>query len=327
MTRRNWTTALTAFVLAVGSASGAASAAAPAVAVTLKPIQSLVAALMAGVGAPVLIVDGAASPHTFTLKPSAARAIAEANIFVRVSPQVEPFTRKVVEGLGRDVTVITLAEDTPGLTLLDLRTSGTFEPHEHHDGDDEDANHHGSRAEASPGSALKDGHLWLDPANAVAIVDRMVRVLSDRDPEHRATFESNAKDLKDKLAALDAEIATQLQGDRGKPFLVFHDAIQYFEHRYGLSAAGAITLSPEQPPSAKRLAEVRQKVTSHSAVCVFAEPGFQPNLVAAVTEGTSARVATIDPEGLNLQPGPALYFELLRGLARDVSQCLAGKSG
>ncbi|WP_457825638.1 metal ABC transporter solute-binding protein, Zn/Mn family, partial [Staphylococcus aureus] len=61
-------------------------------AVTIKPVHSLVAAIMEGAGTPALIVEGQASPHTFALKPSSARAIEAADLFVRVSPAVEPFT-------------------------------------------------------------------------------------------------------------------------------------------------------------------------------------------------------------------------------------------
>ena len=84
--------------------------------------------------------------------------------------------------------------------------------------------------------------------------------------------------------------------------MVFHDAYQYFEHRFGLTAVGSITVSPEVQPSAKRLTEIRRKIAALDARCVFAEPRFQPNLVNAVIEGT-ARIGHARSRGHDDRPG------------------------
>ncbi|WP_045838198.1 zinc ABC transporter substrate-binding protein [Hyphomicrobium sp. 99] len=307
--------------LALAKISGAAAAETPKVVVTIKPIHSLVSRIMDGVGEPQLIVEGSASPHTFTLKPSTARAIHDADVFVRVSDQLEPFTRKIVTSLPSNVTVLTLA-GADGVTLLDQRQGGTFEKHEHgheeaagkaedHDDHDEDG---------------KDGHIWLDPQNAKAIVTDVAKTLEARYPEHADKIKANTAALISDLDALDNQLTTELKASTGKPFIVFHDATQYFEHHFGQKAAGSITVSPDVPPSAKRLTEVRRKLSSLGAVCVFTEPNFQPNLVAAVTEGTHARSGTIDAEGQMLTPGPGLYFDLMRGVAHSISNCLNGQS-
>jgi len=305
----------------------AAQAAAPAkVVVTIKPVHALVSQIMSGVGVPTLVVEGAASPHTFTLKPSTARAINEADVFIRVSDTLEPFTRKISTSLPAGVTVLTLAE-APGVALLDQRKGGTFEPHRHeahlldHDHAVDEAQHE-DHADHDEDAGGKDGHIWLDPQNAKAIVAVVAKTLAARYPEYADKISANAAALELRLDALDGELASALTGARGKPFIVFHDATQYFEARFGLSAAGSITVSPDVPPSAKRLTEVRRKISSLHAVCVFTEPSFQPNLVAAVTEGTDARAGTLDAEGQMLTPGPELYFELMRGLAHNLTSCL-----
>ncbi len=296
----------------VGSflAAPAAPAAEPDVVVTIKPIHSLVSQVMEGVGSPVLIVEGNASPHTFALKPSGARAIAKAQVFIRVSEHLEPFTRRLVEGLPRSVLLVTLADERLGVKLLDMRQTGVFEPHDHeHDREQE----HGD---------LKDPHVWLDPENAKAIIGAVAGALSEKWPEKSEVFQANAERARRRIDALSAEIAEQVQGVQDKPFVVFHDAYQYFERRFGLPAAGAITISPDQQPSAKRLTEVRARIRELKAGCVFAEPSFQPKLLAAVTEGTGARTGTLDPEGQMLDPGPQLYDTLMRGLAHDLVACL-----
>jgi zinc transport system substrate-binding protein len=262
---------------------------------------------MDGVGTPRLLVDGAASPHSFALKPSGVRAVQNADVFVRVSESLEPFTTKIVSGLPESVDVVTL-EEAPSLRLLDRRTSGTFGTHRH--GNDN-----------SSGNG-KDGHIWLDPDNAKAIVSHLAQVLAEAKPEAAVRLRANAEKVNARIDALAASLEAELGPLRHKPFVVFHDAYQYFERRFGLDAVGAITLSPELQPSAKRLKELRRKIKSLAAVCVFAEPMFQPNLVAAVTEGTSARSGTLDPHGNGLEPGADLYFELMANMGAGLKACL-----
>ncbi|MET0638991.1 MAG: zinc ABC transporter substrate-binding protein [Hyphomicrobium sp.] len=303
--------------------SAACAETTPNVVVTIKPIHSLVSRLMAGIGEPKLVVDGSASPHTFTLKPSTARAINDADIFIRVSDSLEPFTRKIVASLPPGVTVLTLA-GADGVKLFDQRQGGTFEKHHHEEAGE--AEHEGHDEHADHDEDGKDGHLWLDPDNAKAIVADVAKAIAARYPQYAAKVKQNEAALDADLDALNGELSSELKGAHGKPFIVFHDATQYFERRFGLGAVGSITVSPDVPPSARRLTDVRSKISSLGAVCVFTEPSFQPNLVAAVTEGTHARSGTIDVEGQMLPPGPNLYFELMRGLARNLSSCLTAQS-
>jgi zinc transport system substrate-binding protein len=282
------------------------------VVVTSKAIHSLVASVMAGTTQPTLLVDGSASPHTFAMKPSGAAALASADVFFRVSESIEPFTGKLVKSLPKSVKQVTLME-APGLVVLKRRTSETFGANDKHDHDDHGHDH---SADAN------DGHAYLDPDNAKAMVKQIAATLAERDPVNKPTYLANAAMLETKLATLTSELTQITAPIKGRPFVVFHDATQYFEARFGLTAVGAITVSPDVPASAKRLASLRQRISKLSAVCVFAEPLFQPNLVAAVTENTTAKPSTLDPEATALEPGPELYFALMRGLATATVNCL-----
>ena len=306
-------------LLASSLASSAPWAADPKVVVTIKPLHALVAQVMSGVGAPELLVKGASSPHSYALRPSEGRALHNADLFFRMSETVESFTIKVVKSLPKRVEVVTL-QDAPGLKLLALRTGATFEPHSH---GKETAHGHGHSHHAKPqkGDAI-DGHAWLDPDNAKVIVERIQQALGARYPEHAPAFKANAAALAAKLDALASELEGDLKPVADKPYIVFHDAFQYLERRYGLNVVGSISINPEVPPSAKRLTDLRRKIQSLGAVCVFAEPAFDRRLVDNLIEGTSARTGTLDAEGSSLDPGPELYFALMRKLAGALKSCL-----
>ncbi len=321
--------ALTLAVPAIFFAEAGRTADAPVVVTSIKPVHSLVSAIMQGVGTPELIVDGAASPHTYNMKPSNARALQNAKVVFWVGPGLEAFLEKPLEAIGSDAVVAEL-DKAPGLTKLKFREGGAFEPHD--DGDHDDADHHGSdghdHADADHDHAhgAFDTHLWLDPQNAKAMAAEITTTLVAADPANALTYQANAKTLDDKLDALDKEITGIVSPVKDKPFIVFHDAYQYFENRYHVRVAGSITVSPETIPGAERIAEIHKKVGELGATCVFAEPQFQPRLVDVVIEGTKAKAGVLDPEAATLDAGPDLYFDLMHGIANSMKDCLSRES-
>lgn len=318
---------LMASVAIAAAASGATAA--PDVVVSIKPVHSLVAAIMRGVGEPQLIVEGAASPHTYNLRPSNARKLEKADVVFWVGPGLEAFLEKPLEALASKATVVEL-EDAKGLEKLPFREGGPFEAHDHGEeghedhADGEAAHDHGhDHRDHDHGHGAYDTHLWLDPANAKAMAQTIETALIAADAGNAATYQANTKKLIDDLDALDTELAETVKPIKDKPFIVFHDAYQYFEHRYGVKTAGSITVSPETLPGADRVKQMQEKVRQLGATCVFAEPQFEPKLISVITEGTAARSATLDPEAATLEPGPDLYFKLMRGIAGSLKDCLA----
>jgi zinc transport system substrate-binding protein len=302
--------------------------AAPDVVVSIKPVHSLVAAIMKGVAEPKLIVDGAASPHTFSMKPSSARTLENASVVFWVGHGMEAFMEKPLEALASKATVVTL-EEAPGLVKLKFREGGAFEPHDDGDHQHSDDHEHAGHDVDDDDHDHEEGfdtHLWLDPLNAKAIASEIERVLVQADPANAAKYQENGAALMKNLDQLDTELTATLAPVKDRPFVVFHDAYQYFEHRYGVKVAGSVTVSPETMPGAERISQIHRKVAELSATCVFAEPQFEPKLISVVTEGTKARSGVLDPEAANLRAGPNLYFDLMRGIAKSLKDCL-GREG
>jgi zinc transport system substrate-binding protein len=277
--------------------------AAPQVMATIKPVHSLAAAVMAGVGQPELLIGGALSEHSYELKPSDARKLRQADLIFEIGPDMETYLVAPLKTLGRKVVVL---EQAPGVRLMPARHGGLW-------GADEDA--HGP----------SDPHLWLDPQNAIAMTRAMADSLARLDPGHAAAYRSNAARQVAMLQALDRELAAKLSDVRGRPYLVFHDAYHYLEARYGLSPAGAVTVAPDRPVGARRVAELRQAVASGRVLCLFREPQFPPKLIETLDENTRAQVGVLDPLGAALEPGPGLYPKLMRDLAQSLTACLSKK--
>jgi len=315
------------------------------VVVSIKPIHSLVASIMQGVGEPSLIVEGAASPHTYNMKPSNASALQAAKVVFWVGPGLEAFLDKPLDALSGSAKVVELSE-APGLEKLKFREGGAFEAHDHGDEGHGDEGHKHAEGEtehddaAAPEAAAghdhghdhehghgdTDMHMWLDPVNAKAMAAEIEKTLAEADPDNAGAYKANLEALNKRLDDLDAKLAETVAPVKDKPFVVFHDAYQYFEHRYKVRVAGSITVSPEVLPGAERLSQIHAKIKELGATCVFAEPQFEPKLINVVIEGTPAKSGTLDPEAGTLDAGPDLYFQLMENIGTSLKTCLASAS-
>ena len=287
-----------------------AAAEPPRIVVSIKPLHSLVAAVTDGIATPFLLVKAGADPHSHALKPSEAQALSGAQLVIWAGPGVETFLEKPVAALAGKARAVRLDREK-ALKLLKAREGGPWAADDHgHD--------HGHK------HAAIDGHLWLDPENAAAIVRVAVRELSALDQANAARYAANGAKAAAALKALDDDIRKRLAPVRAKRFIVSHDSIQYFEKRYGLAAAGSISVSPERPPSARRLYEIRARILKEKIVCVFGEPQIPDSLVKTVVEGTAARTGILDTDGgVDVAEGKDAYFVMMRNLAQTLADCLA----
>jgi zinc transport system substrate-binding protein len=302
-------------VLALAASIFPPAEAAPVVAASIRPVHALVAAVMEGLADPELIVPGTASPHSYSLRPSDAAALARADVVFWIGPEFESFLTGPIANIAAGARSVPLVA-TEGLLSLPYREDGPFSAA------GEDADAHGHEEDGHDHDGV-DGHVWLDPVNAGVLVGRIGSVLSEIDPANADTYAANAGAVRARLEALDAQVRAALEPVRTIPFIVFHDGYQYFERRYGLNAVGSITVNPEVMPGAERLREIRRQIETSGVACVFAEPQFDPKLVSVIIEGTDARGAAVDPLGAALTPGPGLYFRLITEMAEAFSGCLS----
>lgn len=349
---------------------GTAMADVPNVAVDIAPVHSLVARVMQGVGEPSLIVPPGASPHEYSLRPSEASALQEADLVFWVSPDLTPWLEDAIETLASNATVTELLE-ADGTTELPFREGALFEAHdhgdhedgedhddhdheehaegedhddhdheEHSDGEDHDDHDHEDHAEEAghddhdhEDHAEADGHeghdhgehdphAWLSPENGAVWLNAIAAQLSAADPDNAGTYFANAAAGREELAALSDEINGILDPVRGRNFIVFHDAYQYFETSFDFPASGAISVSDASDPSPARVAEIQARVAEQNVSCVLSEPQYNAGIVAAVMDGSEANTGILDPLGSDLEPGPDLYGNVLRNLATALADCL-----
>jgi zinc transport system substrate-binding protein len=270
----------------------------PRVVTSIAPLHSLVASVMAGVAAPDLLLSGPVSPHDFALAPSDVRRIAAADLVIWIGAPLESFLAKPLAESGeRQLGLL----NVPALDALPFDNSG------------DDGN-----------GAGPDPHIWLDPVRAIAIVAAVKDRLSRIDPDNAATYRANATALSDRLAKLEGTIRARLQPVAERPFIAFHDAYGYFSRRYGLRPAGHFAVDPQRRPGARTIARLAGLVSTGTVACAFAEPQFDARIVTAIAAGRPLRIGRLDPLGVDMEPGPALYETLLKANTEAIADCLGG---
>ena len=293
---------------------------------SIKPIHSLASYLMDGVGKPDLIVDGYNSPHGFALKPSHAKMLQNADLVFWVGEDLETFLEKPLKSVAKKAEKIELME-IKGLKKLEFRERNIFEGHDDHghkeDKHDDHKEHghkedkHDDHHEHAHGE--HDPHIWLDPMNAKVILNEMVEHLIENDPKNASKYKSNLKKALKDIDKLNKDVKKELS--KSTASIVFHDAYQYFEKRYGVNILGAFTVNTDVMPGAEQLAEIREIIEHDKVTCVFSEPQFNPDIIKAVAKDMNIKTGVVDPLGATLDPSKDLYFKLIRNMSASFKGC------
>ena len=316
---------------------------------TIQPINSLVSAIIGNTGKSITIIPSEQSPHDFKLKPSDVKVLQNGNIIFYVSNHLESSITKVLKNLPKNIKLINLMEES-GVNHLAIRDNDAWERHDHHGHDDhddhdkhgkkhddhDDHDKHGKKHDDHDDhdkhekkhddhddhEKEDDVHVWLSPDNAIKIVQKVNKVLSLYFPENSKIYNDNTTKFIDKIRNLKMELVKELSPIKNKPYIVFHDAYQYFEKTFELNAVGSVALEGDIASSPKQISIIKDKIVKSKASCVFQEPQFDSKLVKIVVEGTDAKIGTLDPLGVNISENKDFYLQLLTNMTKSLKECL-----
>ena len=290
---------------------------------TIQPINSLVSAIIGNTGKSITIIPSEQSPHDFKLKPSDVKVLQNGNIIFYVSNHLESSITKVFKNLPKNIKLINLMEES-GVNHLAIRDNDAWERHDHHGHDDHDVHDkHGKKHDDHDDHEKEDDvHVWLSPDNAIKIVQKVNKVLSLYFPENSKIYNDNTTKFIDKIRNLKMELVKELSPIKNKPYIVFHDAYQYFEKTFELNAVGSVALEGDIASSPKQISIIKDKIVKSKASCVFQEPQFDSKLVKIVVEGTDAKIGTLDPLGVNISENKDFYLQLLTNMTKSLKECL-----
>ena len=327
---------------------------------SIKPLHSLASYLMDGVGKPDLIVDGYASPHGFSMKPSHAKMLQNADLIFWVGEDLENFLEKPLSSIAKKAEKIELME-IKGLNVLKFRERNIFDEHDHddhakkeddhddhddhakkeddHDDDDDhdkkedghdDHDDHDKKEDGHDdhdGHDEHEGHAHGEYDPHIWLDPLNAKVILKEMTEHLIENDSkNASTYKSNLdkALNDIDKLTMevmTELNKSTSSIVFHDAYQYFEERFNVNILGAFTVNTDVMPGAEQLAEIREIIEHDKVKCIFSEPQFNPDIIKAVAKDMNIKTGVVDPLGATLNPGKDLYFDLIRNMSASFKGC------
>jgi zinc transport system substrate-binding protein len=303
------------FFIWLGIASTQCCGGETAVAATIKPLHSLVSAVMTGVAEPFLLINGETSPHHHSLNVQQINNLRGMKIVFWIGAAYELPLIKIMNSLGKGVKVVSLI-DKAGLTAFTVRQgilwgnsdSATGKKHNHGD------HYHESLS--------TDGHIWLDPNNAKTLVKIIASELATLDPQHQAVYFSNSEKVIKRLEDLYTRMQTALKCIQGIPYIIYHDGMQYFDRHFKTNAVGALVSCTHLPVNARHLIELGNYIKNHDIKCVFTEPQYSQASVLKFIEQTGSKIVTLDYLGINISPGEDAYFLMMEQLAKTMKQGL-----
>ncbi len=276
---------LAALVVACALGAAPARAAEPLrVVATIEPLCMLARELGGERVVCTTLVPPGASPHAFEPRPSALRAVAEAQLLLRAGNGIDDWAVPLGNAGGGEWLVLGPACD-----------------------------------ENDPACA----HFWLDPFLALPALAPLEAALVARDPASVAGYGLRKVEFAVSVFALDAELAPQLAAVRGAEFIAFHPAWGGFAAHFGLRDLGAIQAHGAEEPTPRRLAELISLARAANVRAVLVEPQLDPHTARVVAEELGARIVMVDPLGDPRDPERASYTALLRWNARQLAAALA----
>lgn len=292
---------------------------APTVVTSIKPIHSLASQVTLGITTPILLFPDGQSPHTYLLKPSDRKQIQQADLIIWVGPQLETNLEKIAKTFAAKTLTLTAQKD---MQTLPSRTEREFiitpDDHHHEHTHEHAHKHHHDHKHSHDGG---DPHIWLSINNAKSIINHMVERLIEIDPQNAQRYQENASQSIIRLNSLAIDLKKQLTQANIAPFMVFHDAYQYFEKDFSLKNAGTILINPHIPLSAKSIHDIKQIITKHQVQCVYFEPEFNASAIQPLLNNLGVVTQELDPLGVHQAKGPDCYESMMRQIALHLEQC------
>ncbi|WP_214884269.1 MULTISPECIES: zinc ABC transporter substrate-binding protein [unclassified Exiguobacterium] len=248
-----------------------------------------------------MVIPPGADPHTFEPTSKQMTQIAEADLFLTIGHDLEPYVESMEKSLdGQNVTFVKTAEN---VVLLDA--TDTVHVHEE-DGHSEDGHAHHDHGQYDP-------HVWLDPMNAFTMAEAVEAALSEEAPDYKDEFADRLSAFKEETDSLDSELAAAVENGTKSELLVTHAAYGYLAERYGFEQLPIAGLTPSEEPSQQALKRIIEEARLHDLNYIAFEDTVTPKVAEVVKQEIGAESVTIyNLESVTKEQMDKSYFDLMR---------------
>ncbi|WP_010053927.1 metal ABC transporter substrate-binding protein [Carnobacterium maltaromaticum] len=227
-----------------------------------------------------VLMKAGTEPHDYEPSAKDIAKIADSDVFVYNSKEMETWVSSVLTNIDTKKTVV--VDASQGIDLLEGN----------HSDDETEAEHEGH-------SHAHDPHIWLNPVLAQKQVDTIKEGIIKADTKNKETYEKNALAYKEKLAALNEKFEMGLKNAENRTFVTQHAAFAYLANRYDLEQVAIAGLSPDQEPSPAKLAELNDFIKENNIKIIYFAETASPKIAKTVANETGAKLEVLSPiEGI-----------------------------
>ena len=248
---------------------------------TFYPMYDFAKNVVGDNGEVSVLLDAGQESHGYEPTPQDIAAIADADVFVYNSDEMETWVPSVLESIeSSDVIIVEAAED---IALFELEEAAE---EEHSDEEGEDAHN-------------VDPHVWLDPVYAQEEVAAILAGVLEADEANKESYEANAAAYNEKLAELDAAYKSAFETAENRTFVVQHAAFGYIARRYELTEVAVSDVSSDAEPNPAKLAELQQFMIDNQITTVYYSDSASSKTAQTLAEATGATLEVLSPiEGI-----------------------------
>ena len=298
------------------------------VVVDIPPVHGIVEGVLGSNASITTLISRGIDPHNYTMKPSHAAALSEADLIVLIGESLTPSLAEKLPSLASNAQIIELAEVSNVHLIAYEDAHEDHEDDAHHDDDHPDDHadekeqnehehdeHHDDEHDSHDHSGINP-HIWLDIDNADVWAHAIAKSASELSTALTSDINANLAAFEQALIGLKSEMQTLT----AKPYSVSHDAFGYLEESFGIDHPQAVTNGMGLRPSPSDMANLRAQIEATPPACMIIDPNDHTALAYVLAEEYSIKTVEFSQIG-EIVEGENAYLSLMQGAVTAFKTC------
>ena len=226
-----------------------------------------------------LLLKSGVESHTYEPSPKDMVDIENSRVFIYTGNEFEPWAENILESVSSEIEVVDTSKN------IKLINKEEFESH--FENSEIIAEEHEDHHEESS----FDSHIWLNPENAIIMIDDILAKLCSVDPENSDFYTENAKNYKSEIEKLNVEIDKTIKNSKRNEIAFAGEfSYSYFIDKYDLSFVSVYNNCGEgEDPSISKVKSVIDYINNHNLPVVFYEELSEGTVAKMIGDETSAK--------------------------------------
>lgn len=226
-----------------------------------------------------LLLKSGVESHTYEPTPKDMIGIENSDVFIYTGNEFEPWAENILESVNSEIKIVDTSKN------IELINKEEFE--EHYENDEILEETHEEHHDESS----YDSHIWLNPENAITMIDEIAFNFCEIDPKNEKYYTDNANAYKEQIMALNSKYEEMIENSTRKEIAFAGEfSYSYFIERYNLGFVSVYNNCGEgEDPSIAKVKSVIDYINRHNLPVVFYGELSEGTVAKMIGEETSAK--------------------------------------